>query len=83
MNRPVPVLAAPILVLALALLSACAPAPHSDASQAPAPQAAAQPTVAAPPAPVRHATMICRNSQDGRKVACGTPNAVMVGIKED
>jgi hypothetical protein len=28
-------------------------------------------------------TMICRNSQDGRKVECGTPNAVMVGIKEN
>ena len=73
MNRSVPALAA----LILATLSACAPAK--------APQAAAPPAAApAPPPPAaRHATMICRNSQDGRDVACGTPNAVMVGIKED
>ena len=73
MNRAAPALAALILVT----LSACAPAKT--------PQTAAPPAAAAPasPGPPRHATMICRNSQDGRTVACGTPNAVMVGIKED
>lgn len=76
MNRPRPALVA--LILTLGPLAACAPA---KAPQANAPPAAAAP--APPPAPPRHATMICRNSQDGRKVACGTPNAVMVGIKED
>jgi hypothetical protein len=25
--------------------------------------------------------MICRNSQTGASVECGTPNAVMVGMK--
>ena len=81
MNRAAPALAA--LILALAPLAACAPAktPQAAAQIASQPAAAAAPTP--PPAPPRHATMICRNSQDGRKVACGTPNAVMVGIKED
>lgn len=62
----------------LAPLAACAPAPGSKTPQAPAPR----PVAAAPP-PARHATMICRNSQNGRKVECGTPDAVMVGVKED
>ena len=75
MNRPHPALAA--LILTLGPLAACAPA---KAPQTAATAAAAAP--APPPAPARHATMICRNSQDGRNVACGTPNAVMVGIKE-
>lgn len=67
-----------ILTLTLAPLAACAPTPGSKTPQAPAPR-----PVAAAPAPARHATMICRNSQNGRKVECGTPNAVMVGVKED
>jgi hypothetical protein len=25
---------------------------------------------------------VCRNSQTGASVECGTPNAVMVGVKE-
>ncbi|MDQ2861148.1 MAG: hypothetical protein M3T55_10600 [Pseudomonadota bacterium] len=65
--------------LALLTLAACAPA---KAPQTAAPPQAPAP-VAAAPAPAKHATMICRNSQDGRNVACGTPNAVMVGIKQD
>ncbi|HEY5090608.1 MAG TPA: hypothetical protein VIK30_11605 [Polyangia bacterium] len=77
MTRAFQALALPIL--AAASLAACGPAKS--------PQAAAPPVAAAapapPPVPPRHATMICRNSQDGRKVACGTPNAVMVGIKQD
>ena len=41
------------------------------------------PTVAAPaPPPAKMVTMICRNSQTGASVECGTPNAVMVGTKE-
>ncbi len=67
------------LAMTVVSLAACAPAP---AAKAPAPPAQS-PAVAAPAPSPRHATMICRNSQDGRKVACGTPNAVMVGIKED
>ena len=37
---------------------------------------------AATAAPPKMATMICRNSQTGASAECGTPNAVMVGIKE-
>jgi len=28
-------------------------------------------------------TMICRDSQTGKSVACGEANAVMVGMKEN
>ena len=41
--------------------------------------------VAAPPvaaAPAKMVTMVCRNSQTGAAAECGTPNAVMVGTKE-
>ena len=67
------------LALMLVALAACAPA-KTPQSAAPVAAAPAPPLAAAP---AKHATMICRNSQDGRKVACGTPNAVMVGIKDD
>jgi hypothetical protein len=86
MNRPARALA----VLALALLSpwACSPAPRSNPPEVAAPAVAPPPPAAparaqAPAAPAKRMTMICRNSQDGRKVECGTPNAVMVGIKEN
>ena len=46
-----------------------------SANPPPPPQAAA-------PAPVKMETMICRNSQTGASVECGTPNAVLVGVKE-
>jgi hypothetical protein len=88
MNRPANAIA--VLTLAFVSVWACTPAPNSNAAQTATPQTAAPQSAAAapspagtPPAPVKHATMICRNSQDGRKVECGTPNAVMVGIKED
>ncbi|HEY5072201.1 MAG TPA: hypothetical protein VII63_09230 [Caulobacteraceae bacterium] len=80
MTRPAGAIA---MTLALGGLGACAPAPDSHPREAAAAQASAAAANPTPAAPVRHATMICRNSQDGRKVACGTPNAVMVGIKED
>ena len=77
MNRAFQALA--LLTLAAAPLAACAP---TKAPQTATPPPAPAP-VAAVPVPAKHATMICRNSQDGRNVACGTPNAVMVGIKQD
>jgi hypothetical protein len=64
------------LILALGALCACSPPPrrdHRERAAAPAP---------APPPPEKHFTMICKNSQTGASVACGTPNAVMVGLKE-
>jgi hypothetical protein len=65
-----------VLLLALAL-AACSPPPARQA--APTPKVAPAP----PPAPAKKATMICRNSQTGAKAECGTPNAVMVGIKTE
>jgi hypothetical protein len=76
MNRPASVV---ILALASGALWACSPASDTPAS----PLAPAQPPASQAAAPARNATMICRNSQDGRSVACGTPNAVMVGIKQN
>ena len=35
-----------------------------------------------PAAPAKMVTMVCRNSQSGASAECGTPNAVMVGVKE-
>jgi hypothetical protein len=70
----------PLFALAFALvLAACSPPAAPSPPTAPA--APVAPT--APAAPAKTATMICRNSQTGAKVACGAPNAVMVGIKED
>ncbi len=40
------------------------------------------PPQAAAPAPVKMETMVCRNSQTGASAECGTPNAVMVGVKK-
>ncbi len=62
------------LILALGALCACSPPPRRDHRE----RAAAP----APPPPEKHFTMICKNSQTGASVACGTPNAVMVGLKE-
>ena len=69
-----------ILALILGALCACSPTPQSDA---PKPAAAAPANTAVPPPPTKKATMICRNSQTGAKAECGTPNAVMVGIKTE
>lgn len=72
-------------VLTLAGLTSCqraptaAPGAGSQTSQS-APQNAAV-NAAAPPA--KSMVMICRNSQTGQKVECGTPNAVMVGMKPE
>ena len=54
------------------LMSACTPKPQ-----------AVQPAKPVPAPPARMLTMICRNSQTGLTVECGTPNAVMVGSKEN
>ena len=41
------------------------------------------PANAAAPPPAQNMVMVCRNSQTGQKVECGTPNAVMVGMKPE
>jgi len=63
------------LPLTLCALWSCSPAPQAKAPP-PAP-----PPVAA--APAKMMKMVCRNSQTGEKVECGTPNAVMVGMKAE
>jgi hypothetical protein len=68
--------ASPIAAALALAIGACSPAPPA------APPPPPKPIVAtAPPQPVRSGTMICRSSVDGRPVKCGTPNAVMVGMK--
>jgi hypothetical protein len=65
-------------ILAAMALAACQP--KTVPANPPLHQAAA---AAPPPAPPpTMATMVCRNSQTGASVECGTPNAVMVGVKE-
>jgi hypothetical protein len=77
MRRPVLISAA--LAVALAAAAACSrPAPPQHEAAAPAPT-----PPPAPPPPAKKAVMICRSSVDGRSVKCGTPNAVMVGIKSE
>jgi hypothetical protein len=66
--------ALPILLGALALTACQKTVP---ANPPPPPQAAAP-----APAPAKMVTMVCRNSQTGASAECGTPNAVMVGVKE-
>ena len=63
------------LLLALSALWSCSPAPQAKAPP-PAP-----PPVAA--APAKMMKMVCRNSQTGGNAECGTPNAVMVGMKAE
>ena len=67
-----------LLILCALALAACSPAPQRQAA---APTAAPAPPP--PPPPAKKATMICRNSQTGAKAECGTPNAVMVGMKSE
>ncbi|HEY2178802.1 MAG TPA: hypothetical protein VGH15_09495 [Caulobacteraceae bacterium] len=70
-----------IAAIACGLAAACSPAPPPAAPKAPAAPAAAAP--APPPTPARKTVMICRNSQTGAKAECGTPGAVMVGMKTE
>lgn len=68
----------PLIFLALTLgaLPAC------DRSAKPVSSSAAPTTAATPaPPPAKAMIMVCRDSQSGRKAICGTPNAVMVGMK--
>ena len=69
-------------VLALVSLWACSPAPRSNSPPTHATPAAA-PRTALPTAPPKRYKMVCRNSQTGAAAACGTPGAVMVGIKPE
>ena len=66
-----------VLILGVGLLAACSPKP---AAPPPAPAKVVAPV--APAAPPKLVKMICRNSQTGKSVECGTPNAVMVGMAD-
>ncbi|HEV7159202.1 MAG TPA: hypothetical protein VGN38_12655 [Caulobacteraceae bacterium] len=67
-------------LLLLLALAACSPTPVHQVTTAPKVAPSPPPP---PPPPAKKATMICRNSQTGAKAECGTPNAVMVGIKTE
>ena len=60
-------------------LAASACSPRGSAPSPPSPPTPKPVAAAAPPPKV--GTMICRSSVDGRPAKCGTPNAVMVGMK--
>jgi len=60
-------------------LVACSRA--STTARPPPPPSVAMAVKPAPPP--KMATMICKNSETGSSVRCGTPNAVMVGMKEN
>lgn len=63
-----------LFILTLGTLTGCQRAP-----------AAKQEVVAPPPPPppAKNMVMVCRNSRTGEKAACGTPDAVMVGMKPE
>jgi len=66
----------PFLVVGVGLaIGACSPAPKDTPPPPP------KPVAAAPSPPAKVGTMVCRSSVDGRPAKCGTPNAVMVGMK--
>ena len=67
---------APVFPCLTALLALGACGPKTVPANPPAPQ------IAAPAPPAKMETMVCRNSQTGASAECGTPNAVMVGMKE-
>jgi len=75
--RSSPAMRGTVLIPILGLLAACSPKP--EAPPPVAAKVAAPPTPAAPPKLVK---MVCRNSQTGKSVECGTPNAVMVGMTD-
>jgi hypothetical protein len=60
------------LSLACSALWACGPSPGAGRTQS---------SAAAPAPPAKPMKMICKNSQNGLKAACGTPSAVMVGME--
>jgi hypothetical protein len=67
-HRREPAMAAALLLV----LGACSPTPPTPLSP---------PKPVAVTAPAKVGVMICRSSVDGRPAKCGTPNAVMVGMK--
>lgn len=72
-------------LLTLAGLTSCQRAP-ATASGTPSLSTQSAPdnasvNVAAPPAQTM--VMVCRNSQTGQKAECGSPDAVMVGMKPE
>jgi hypothetical protein len=65
-----------LLILVLAAPAAC-DRPHR--APRPAPVVVVQP----PAPPARNYVMVCKSSRTGLKARCGTPDAVMVGMKPE
>ena len=70
------------LILSVLALAACQP--NTVPANPPLHEVSAPPPTGGPsiPAPAKNVIMVCRNSQTGATAECGTPNAVMVGVKE-
>jgi len=64
----------------LLLLVLVAPAACERPHPAPPPVVATAP---APAPPLRRYMMVCKSSRTGLKAQCGTPDAVMVGMKPE
>jgi hypothetical protein len=77
MTRPVRAFTLVVIAGSLAALCACSPAKTPPPAQASVPAAATAP----PPPAARPMKMVCRSSQTGLDVPCGSANAVMVGMK--
>jgi hypothetical protein len=60
-----------LAILAFVMPCGCSPKPRAAAPQRSAPVTA----------PAKVMKMVCRDRRNGRSVECGTPNAVMVGMK--
>ena len=65
-----------LTLLALTALAAC-DRPH------PGPRPATVVVVTPPAAPAKRYVMVCKSSRTGLKAQCGTPDAVMVGMKAE
>jgi hypothetical protein len=72
-------------LLTLAGLTSCqrAPAAASGSPSQPTQSAPDNASVNAAAPPAQNMVMVCRNSQTGQKAECGTPDAVMVGMKPE
>jgi hypothetical protein len=67
----------------LILMALVVAAPAACERPHPAPRAAPVVVAPAPPPPAPRYVMVCKSSRTGLKARCGTPDAVMVGMKPE
>ena len=79
-ERPLAAIAAALASGLLLGLAACSPKPAAKVPPIEGLAAVPATQTPAPPA-AQNMVMVCRNSQTGAKADCGSPGAVMVGMK--